>query len=64
MQNVQEQEFYDTGEFSRQLHVKPATPRRSLCVAGHYLGIKPKKLPNGRLLWPVGPTQRLLEGII
>ncbi len=41
---------------------KPDTIRRGLCVNGHYLGIKPTKLPNGRLLWPTAPAYEMLEG--
>ncbi len=43
------------------LGVKPQTMRRGYCVDGAYMGIKPLKLPNGRLLWPVEEIKRLLE---
>jgi hypothetical protein len=33
--------------------VKPATIRRALCVHGHYQGLVPLKMGNGRLFWPV-----------
>ena len=55
-------EFRSTKEFAESLGVKPETARRSLCVAGHYLGIRPVKLPNGRLLWPEADRQRILLG--
>lgn len=32
--------------------IKSETIRRAYCVNGHYLGVKPRKLPNGRLVWP------------
>jgi len=41
-----------TEEFARRLGVKSHTVRRGLCVNGHYLGARPVKLPNRRLLWP------------
>ncbi len=45
-------EHLTTEEFARRLGVKSHTVRRSLCVKGHYLGVRPIKLPNRRLLWP------------
>jgi hypothetical protein len=50
-----------TGEFARLIGVKGQTVRRGLCVDGHYLNVKPIKLPNRRLLWPVSEITRLLE---
>ena len=44
------------------LQVKPATMRRGLCVAGHYLGMVPRKMPNRLLLWDSGEIYRLLAG--
>jgi len=40
--------------------VEGQTLRRAFCVNGHYLGIKPVKLPNGRLLWPTDGIGRIL----
>ncbi|MDT8380535.1 MAG: hypothetical protein RQ739_16765, partial [Desulfotignum sp.] len=42
-------------------HVEPATTRRGLCVNGHYMGIKPLKLPNGRLLWPENEAKKVIQ---
>jgi len=41
-----------TADMARVLGLRPQTLRRGLSEAGHYLGIVPLKLPNGRLLWP------------
>ena len=41
-----------TKEFAGLLRVEPATVRRGLCVNCHYMGVRPIKLPNRRLLWP------------
>ena len=41
-----------TSAFALRFGVKPDTVRRNLCVAGHFMGLKPLKLPNQRLLWP------------
>jgi hypothetical protein len=58
----QEKKYCSTEEFSEKFTVKADTIRRGLCVRGHYLGVKPIKLPNGRLLWPnVSPEQLAKE---
>ena len=41
-----------TNEFATRFGVKGDTLRRNLCVNGHYMGIRPLKMPNQRLLWP------------
>lgn len=40
----------------------PQSARASLCRRGHWLGMKPVKLPNGRLLWPLAEIHALLGG--
>ena len=50
-----------TKEFAALIRVKSASIRRSLCIHGHYLSIKPVKLPNGRLLWPNNLARQLLH---
>jgi hypothetical protein len=50
-----------TKEFASYFRVEPQTIRRALCVDGHYLGIKPLKLPNHRLLWAKSDADRMLE---
>lgn len=51
---------FTTNQFSEAIGSKSTTIHRSLCTRGHYLGIGPVKLPNGRLLWPASELQRLL----
>lgn len=46
---------------SKGLSVKPASIRRAHCIKGEYLGITPRKLPNGRLIWPGEAVRRLLS---
>ena len=48
------QTYLTTPEFSALFKVKPETVRRNLCTTGHFMGVKPLKMPNGRLLWPAG----------
>lgn len=42
----------NTADFARVNHVKPQTVRKRYSATGSYFGIKPCKLPNGRLDWP------------
>lgn len=51
-----------TRELAALFRVEPATIRRAYCVNGHYLTLKPLKLPNGRLLWPKAAIQQVLGG--
>ena len=51
-----------TEEVARILGVTPGTVRRGLCVNGHYLGLRPIKLPNRRLLWPGDALRRVIAG--
>ena len=44
------------------LGVKPPTLRIAFCVKGHYLGIKPVKLPNRLLMWSLDDIERVLQG--
>lgn len=52
--------YADTAEAAEAFHAKPSSLRHSLCVNGNYLGIFPKKLPNGRLLWPRAEIEKVL----
>lgn len=52
--------YLTTDQFASLFDVKPESVRRALCVKGHYLGIKPIKLPNGRLRWSARPIGGLL----
>jgi hypothetical protein len=44
------------------LGIKPQTLRAAICRHQHYYGIRPAKLPNGRLLWPADSISRLTAG--
>lgn len=53
-----------TSEFAAALRaaglsVQPQSIRRYLVEKGHYLGERPVKLPNGRLLWDAAAVPRL-----
>lgn len=49
-----------TEELARRLGLRPQTLRAALCRNGHYFGLRPAKLPNGRLLWPADSFERLI----
>ena len=49
-----------TEEMAGLLRIVPQTPRAGLCRNGHYLGMRPVKLPNGKLLWDAAEVAALL----
>jgi hypothetical protein len=51
-----------TIELAVCLRISPKTPIAALSRAGHYLGMVPCKLSNGRLLWDADKVNRLLNG--
>ena len=53
--------MFTTSEFADTIRVRPETIRRGYCVNGHYLGLRPLKLPNRRLLWPKAEALQLLD---
>ncbi|MEW6444514.1 MAG: DNA-binding protein [Thermodesulfobacteriota bacterium] len=48
-----------TAELAALAKVKPASIRVRLCQTGSYFGLRPQKLPNGRLVWPSDSLERL-----
>lgn len=48
-----------TEELAGLLRLKPQSLRAALCRDGHYFGLRPRKMPNGRLLWPEDSAERL-----
>lgn len=51
-----------TEEAAARLCVQPQTVRRSLCINGHYLNLRPVKLANRRLLWDSAAVAALAAG--
>jgi NADH/NAD ratio-sensing transcriptional regulator Rex len=51
-QEEQMEKRIPTAEMAKRFGVQSDTLRRNLCKSGHFLGVKPIKMPNGRLLWP------------
>jgi len=50
-----------TDEFAKRLGVQPTTVRRSHSLNGHYLGIKPIKLPNRLLMWELDTVEKIFK---
>lgn len=50
-----------TKEFAAALNLQQQSIRAALCRAGHYLGLVPVKLPNGRMLWDAFAVARLVN---
>ncbi len=57
------QKNYTTEQLAEEIHGQPSSIRTRFCKTGSYYGIKPKKLPNGRLLWPAEDVRKLIEGV-
>lgn len=51
-----------TEELAAILAIDPQSIRKRHSMEGSYLGIRPTKLPNRRLLWPVADVKKLLSG--
>lgn len=51
-----------TEEMAARFRVAEQTPRASICRLGHWMGMRPVKLPNGRLLWDAAEVERLASG--
>ena len=54
-------QYYTTEELAGLVRGKPNAIRTRLCKAGSYYGIKPVKMPSGRLLWPADKVTTLLN---
>lgn len=53
---------YSTAELAELFHVKPGTIRRSLCMRGSYLGLRPVKQANRLLGWNADQADSLARG--
>ena len=51
-----------TGEAAHLLMVQPQTMRKQFSQTGTYLSIRPQRLPNRRLAWPLDQITQLLNG--
>ena len=51
-----------TNEFALLARVKPQTLQKRHHDCGHYFGVRPKKLANRLLAWPINEIERFLLG--
>lgn len=50
-----------TKTLAERLDSNQSSIRVRLCATGSYFGVRPHKLPNGRLLWPADTVERLIR---
>jgi len=60
--NTNKKQYGTTRKLAAIYGVEVDTIRRNLCTKGHFLGLKPIKLPNTRLLWPLVTPDELVKG--
>ena len=51
-----------TAELAKMTRDRSPSIRTALSRTGHYLGLRPVKLPNGRLLWDAAAVDKILNG--
>ena len=49
-----------TSEFAEELRLQPESLRKRYSQHGSYFGVRPEKLPNGRLRWPMDALDQLI----
>lgn len=55
------QRALQTATFANLINYKPSSIRTAVWRHGHFNGIQPIKLPNGRLLWPADQIDKLIS---
>lgn len=51
----------NTNALAKELGLTAHALHAAVCRKGSYFGIRPSKLPNGRLIWPTDSVERLLS---
>ncbi len=49
-----------TNRLAQRLGLQADTLRVALCRNGSYYGVKPLKMPNGRLVWPHDTVEQIM----
>jgi hypothetical protein len=52
----------NTEQLAAKLNLKAQSIRKRFCETGSYYCLRPTKLPNGRLMWPVDSLALLSGG--
>lgn len=50
-----------TQALADRLGLRPQTLHARFCRTGSYFGVRPQKLPNGRLLWPDDAFEQIVS---
>lgn len=48
-------------KFAEIIGINPTSIHRRVCLTGSFYGLRPQKLPNGRLLWPDDAVDQLTQ---
>jgi hypothetical protein len=56
-------QLVSTEKVAALFQVKAESVRRALSLQGHYFSLRPVKLPNGRLGWPLDDVERALRDL-
>lgn len=52
--------LFSTEELAAEVKARPQSIRKRYCQTGSYWGLRPVKLPSGRLLWPADSIEQLM----
>ena len=52
---------FTTGQLAHALSMQADSVRKRYWQTGSYFGVRPAKLPNGKLWWPADSLDRLLQ---
>jgi hypothetical protein len=50
-----------TNQLAAALGLQAQTLRAAVYREGHYYGLRPRRMPNGRLLWPANSLELLTK---
>lgn len=60
--NTSRRETLSTKQVADIFHIKASSIRESLCRNEEWMGLRPTRLPNHRLIWDAAEVDRLLAG--
>lgn len=60
LENQREMRLLTTEQLANALQMNPQSLRKRLSQTGTYFGVRPIKLPNGKLRWPSDSLARLI----
>lgn len=57
-QQTEQRKFLTTAELAARLDINPHSIRQRLSDTGSYYNLRPVKMPNGRLRWPLDAAEQ------